>query len=569
MFQNLIKALIIVGFVPSLLGCATGEKTVPAREIPPTVKAKDVGAYYYYTQSRLMKKRGEINSAIEMLREAVARDEDSLFLKSELAQLYLQHNDHKQALAITQDIIKKDPKHVPSMIMIGGINAVLNQHAEAIEAYEKALAMDPESERIHLLLGSEYVKSKEPDKALELYRTLTEINPESFSGHFHLGMVAASLKRYDLAEPAFLECLELKPDYEQPLFELVSIYGTTEKHEKVVETYERVLDNNPDSIKAAVGLGHYYLKIGRATDAGQVFEELKMRSRSNPLVVKQIALIYLDQKEYLEAATTLQLLVEDDADKPEIQYFLGMAFEGLKQTDEAIAAYEKVGQGASYHRSALVHLSFLYEEKGDPARAIELMKQALEAEPSDPGSYLFLGALYEEMESYDEAIDTLQRGLDLQPDHIRLRFRLGVVYDKAGDKEACISEMKALIEIDPTHAEALNYLGYTYSELGINLDEAEKLIKRAMKHKPNDGYITDSFGWVYYKKGLFEEAVKYLEEAARLVSDDPTILEHLGDAYIKVNNPTEALKYYKKALENKKKEKEPIERKIESIEKEL
>jgi tetratricopeptide (TPR) repeat protein len=90
-----------------------------------------------------------------------------------------------------------------------------------------------------------------------------------------------------------------------------------------------------------------------------------------------------------------------------------------------------------------------------------------------------------------------------------------------------------------------------------------------MTQKPNDGYITDSLGWAYYKQGRYEEAVKYLEEAVKLVPDDATILEHLGDAYMKTNDLKKAVDYYRKALEHKEKDKELLEQKIESAEKEL
>jgi tetratricopeptide (TPR) repeat protein len=197
------------------------------------------------------------------------------------------------------------------------------------------------------------------------------------------------------------------------------------------------------------------------------------------------------------------------------------------------------------------------------------MSEALEKEPLEPELYLFLGALHEEMGSYEKAVLTFKKGLELQSDSVRLHFRLAVVYDKSGDKNACIEEMKAVIDLDPTHAEALNYLGYTYAELGINLDEAKVLIKRAMKHKPNDGYIIDSLGWVYYKLGLYKMAIKYLEEANTLAPDDATILEHLGDAHMKVNNPKKSLQYYKKSLEKKGEDTKALEQKIQSIEKQL
>ena len=111
----------------------------------------------------------------------------------------------------------------------------------------------------------------------------------------------------------------------------------------------------------------------------------------------------------------------------------------------------------------------------------------------------------------------------------------------------------------------MNYLGYTYADLGTNLDEAEKLIKEALNYKPDDGYITDSLGWVYYKKGLYEKAVEMLERAVKLVPNDPIILEHLGDAYLKINDSKKALEYYNRSLKHQKKDKEKIEKKIQTL----
>jgi len=117
-----------------------------------------------------------------------------------------------------------------------------------------------------------------------------------------------------------------------------------------------------------------------------------------------------------------------------------------------------------------------------------------------------------------------------------------------GMKSSSIQEMKAVIELDPEHASALNYLGYTYAELGENLDEAERLIKKALIYRPEDGFITDSLGWVYFKKGLIDQAVAMLEKAVDLEPNDSVILEHLGDAYLKANEKVKALEFYNRSL---------------------
>jgi len=125
---------------------------------------------------------------------------------------------------------------------------------------------------------------------------------------------------------------------------------------------------------------------------------------------------------------------------------------------------------------------------------------------------------------------------------------MGVVLDKKGDKEKGIEQMRRILEVHPEHADALNYIGYTYAEQGIRLEEAMGLIQKALKIKPDSGYIIDSLGWVYYQKGLYDEALKYLLEAAKLVPNDPTIIEHLGDVYLKKKMYEKSLEKYEKAL---------------------
>ena len=53
----------------------------------------------------------------------------------------------------------------------------------------------------------------------------------------------------------------------------------------------------------------------------------------------------------------------------------------------------------------------------------------------------------------------------------------------------------------------------------------------AVAAQPDDGYITDSLGWAYYRLGRYDEAVTNMERAAELMPTDPIINDHLGDAY--------------------------------------
>ena len=121
--------------------------------------------------------------------------------------------------------------------------------------------------------------------------------------------------------------------------------------------------------------------------------------------------------------------------------------------------------------------------------------------------------------------------------------------------------MQKVIELDPKNAAALNYIGYSWAERGENLDEAEAMIRRALALSPDDGYITDSLGWVYYKMAEMhfrearkEEALSLLErartqllEAAKLTGGDPVVSEHLGDVHLLRGEKDRALDYYEEA----------------------
>jgi Tfp pilus assembly protein PilF len=260
-------------------------------------------------------------------------------------------------------------------------------------------------------------------------------------------------------------------------------------------------------------------------------------------------------------------MLKEAPNSSDIHHLLGIAYYGKNDYETAVTHFTKVMPKSRFYQDAVVHSAYIYQEKGEPGKAIEYLKQAIASQPKNAEFKYYLGTFYEDLENYADAEKYIKQAIEVEPDNPRYYFRLGVVYDKWNKKQTSMEMMRKVISLDPKHANALNYLGYTYADLGENLDEAERLIKEALKYKPNDGYITDSLGWVYYKKGQYDKAIKYLKKAIDLVPDDPIMLEHLGDAYLKVNDKANALKYYQKSLLKKEKEndKKALEIKIQAL----
>ena len=115
---------------------------------------------------------------------------------------------------------------------------------------------------------------------------------------------------------------------------------------------------------------------------------------------------------------------------------------------------------------------------------------------------------------------------------------------------------------DPTYN---NDLGYIWADNGMKLDEAEKMIRKALEldrmrrqadpkldpdNDRDNGAYLDSLGWVLLKKGNFKEAKKILLEATEdKATQHIEIFDHLGDAYMALGEKSEALAAWRKGLE--------------------
>jgi tetratricopeptide (TPR) repeat protein len=95
----------------------------------------------------------------------------------------------------------------------------------------------------------------------------------------------------------------------------------------------------------------------------------------------------------------------------------------------------------------------------------------------------------------------------------------------------------------------MNYLGYMWAEHGENLEEARKLIAKAVKAEPKNAAYLDSLGWVLFKLNQPKEALDYVIKAVEL-SDPPdaTVYDHLGDIYLALRQPEKAREAWRKSL---------------------
>ena len=151
------------------------------------------------------------------------------------------------------------------------------------------------------------------------------------------------------------------------------------------------------------------------------------------------------------------------------------------------------------------------------------------------------------------------------PIYFKVLDRRGVAYERLNELELSEKDLLKSLDIEPEQPYVMNYLAYSWVENSKNLERALEILKKANELREDDGYITDSLGWTYYKLKNFSEAKKYLMKAIMLMPSDPIVNDHFADCLWKNNQKIQARYYWNYVLNLEKAEddlKKVIEEKL-------
>ena len=223
-----------------------------------------------------------------------------------------------------------------------------------------------------------------------------------------------------------------------------------------------------------------------------------------------------------------------------------------EQYELAIADYDRVPETSGVYRDAEIGRAGALSASGDVGGAVEALNSLSENYPSDAFIHISLGDTYRSEERYQDAVESYSKAISLveeeQPSDWRNYYVRGISYERLDQWENAEADFRKALELQPGQALVLNYLGYSLVEKNMKIDEAREMIEEAVAGDPDNGYITDSLGWVLYKIGAYEEAVPHMERAVELLPSDPVINDHLGDVLWKVGRRNEAVFQWKRAL---------------------
>jgi tetratricopeptide (TPR) repeat protein len=216
---------------------------------------------------------------------------------------------------------------------------------------------------------------------------------------------------------------------------------------------------------------------------------------------------HLKRKEFEQAKTVLEELLQAEPDHGDALYNLGMIYTELGDPARAVNTLLRCVELGQDSANVYVALGYAYSKLGNQNKAKELFLAALELEPNNPYALRNLGALYGKETNYENAIKCFERSFADNPSDVNTTYGLGLCYFNIGDLSNADRYLRKTIEIgefSPVSQMAKDLL----REIAAITLKAQGFRTDAMFYCIHALKLFDKIGQAETKKIAFEIALK-------------------------------------------------------------
>lgn len=487
------------------------------------LKVDSKHAASYYELALILESRKMTNQALGLALNAYSLDKQNEWYGLLCAKLLQQRGDHNNAAKIYEDLAEKHPANVEYLYEWANALIYQNKLKESIKIFDLIEQKLGVSEEISLQKERIYMEMKDLDGAISELNKLLEKEPKSAKYHGILaelllkkGKKEEALKEYDLV-------LELDPENPYIYLSLYEYYTVEGNEAKAAEMLKKAFSNNKLGIDIKVQQILSYF----------TYEGLKPGKKD-------------------EAMALGQALVEAHPTDPKSHSVYGDLLFRDNQPEKAREHYRKAAELDPSKFVIWNQILIIDSELNDFTSMYEESKRAMELFPSQPLFYLFQGISANQKKKYDEAVKALSGGVEYVFDNPPLKSQfyasLGDAYYKLEDYPKSDTSFENALKIEPDNIYVLNNYSYYLSLRKHNLERAAEMSKKTIEKEPNSPSYLDTYGWILFQQGKYEEAKTHIEKAIEKGAvNNAVILEHLGDVYFMLNQPEKAYEYWVKA----------------------
>lgn len=378
----------------------------------------------------------------------------------------------KEELELAEKLMSDFLGNENSLMIMGN---VWHRHGNAVEAlkiYKRVLKINPKRADVYAVMGQVSLTKGEFEEAIGYWRKALDIQPQLPDVLSNIGHALMMLGRQDEAIVEFEKAIQIPPNSSLTYFLLGQTYLLKKEYEKAKENYELAININPEYANAYYGLATVCAKLGNSDKAkgySEKFKKLKAESRKD-LKGRKIRYDDFVETQKLAALTYIEA---------------GQMYRGVGKLHKAEELLKQAAGLDPEKVACLLELASLYQENGQPLKALQMHKKTSEIEP-DNALYRFgIGILSAKLNLFDDAEEAFRKVITLAPQQSAGYRELALLYLKIGEKLP--QAMQLAEKAVALEATAANYfvLSWACVKNGDNA-KAFPAIKRAVELEPGN-----------------------------------------------------------------------------------
>ena len=496
--------------------------------------------------------------------------------------------NEEKAYKLFQEALNISPENDACMYELGRLEFALNNQPSALGYINNAIEINPKNKWYRLFKADVLIEYGSLEEAVDEYKSIIKLNPESNHVRYemasvliYLGEYQEAIKQYDIIENRSGITSELSMEKQR-------LYLEQGKEDEALAELEKLIEAYPEEVTYQGMLAQYYLEKGDTNRAMEIYEGIRKLDPSNGLLHLKLSEFYARQGEEQKSYAEIKLAFEATDVTIDQKIGILLNFYSASEFDKTqlVRAYELLDVVVAVHpgeaKGHAIYGDFLFRDQEDarardhyrkavnldPARNViwgqvlqidaglsdfealaKESERALMLFPTLPEFYLYNGIAHVKLKNYDRAIESLNMGKSLVFDNPGMS---GQFYSSLGDAYHALEEhdksdesyAKAL-GYDPNNVFVLNNFSYYLSIREKKLDQAAEMAKKANELQPNQVSFQDTYAWVLFKLGDFEEALDWLEKALANGGDSSgEIHEHLGDVLFNLGDTAGAVEHW-------------------------
>jgi tetratricopeptide (TPR) repeat protein len=465
-----------------------------------------------------------------------------------LSEFYIGQRRYDEAIAILKPLVDRPGTAGNAQTRVAFAEFSQNKKSDAYRDVDAVLKREPRNAMALITKSRFLVSDLKLNDALSYAKQATVADPGSASAHYLAGSINAALGHREDAIASFNEVIRLNPRAAAAQMQLSRLILMKGDPNAAMDLAKSAVRNAPTSAEARLGLIRTMIA---KRDYAHADEALKPVEKVYPnllgvLLLRGTTDLFLNRLPSARAAFDRAAAMDPtSADIVRGQIALDVAMkrpdDGRKRAEAFVEKYPKNVNG-------LMALAQVYAAQRDAAKSEETLKRVIQLSPTELTAYAMLGRVYIAQNRLEDARKQFEDIFAKEPKALGAATMIGMIYEMQGRKSEAKRQYEKVVQLDANAGVASNNLAWMYAEDGGNLDLALQLAQTAKSKMPDRPEVSDTLGWVYYKKDLATLAVPALREAVEKDPQNPQYQYHLGLAYAKTGDRRKAKEALQRAL---------------------